>query len=143
MQHAVHNRATIRVADRTDVSGRLNADKVNLDRFYNRIRKVCALVGARSKVYLSAATMILIVTLAAPASAQKQVHFRGSIQGNEFDIPQGGSIIQDKGSTTGIATYLGQFSFNYEGTANTATGMGAEGSGYLSTANGDSISTKA
>ena len=46
MQHAVQNRATIRVADRTDVSGRVTADEVNLDRFHNRIRKACALVGA-------------------------------------------------------------------------------------------------
>jgi hypothetical protein len=27
MQHAVHNRATVRVADRTDVSGRLTASQ--------------------------------------------------------------------------------------------------------------------
>jgi trimeric autotransporter adhesin len=46
MQHSVHNRATIRVADRTDVSCRLTADEVNLDRFHNRIGKVCALVAA-------------------------------------------------------------------------------------------------
>src|SRR5260370_21322004 len=46
MQHAVHNRATIRVADRTDVSGRATADEVSLDRIHNRIRKVCALVAA-------------------------------------------------------------------------------------------------
>jgi hypothetical protein len=48
MKHAVHNRATIRVADRTDVSGRVTADEVNLDRFHNRIRKVCASVAATS-----------------------------------------------------------------------------------------------
>jgi hypothetical protein len=48
MQHAVRNRATVRVADRTDVSGRVTADEVNLDRFHNRIRKVCALVAGRS-----------------------------------------------------------------------------------------------
>jgi hypothetical protein len=46
MQHAVHNRATIRVADRTDVRGRVTADEVNLHRFHNRIRKVCALLAA-------------------------------------------------------------------------------------------------
>jgi plastocyanin len=46
MQHAVHNRATIRVADRTDVSGRATADEVNLDRFHSRIRKVRALGAA-------------------------------------------------------------------------------------------------
>jgi len=46
MQHAVHNHATIRLANRTDVSGRVTADEVNLDRFHNRIPKVCALVAA-------------------------------------------------------------------------------------------------
>ena len=46
MQRALLKRATIRVADRTDVSGRVTADEVNLDRFHNRIRKVCALVAA-------------------------------------------------------------------------------------------------
>jgi polyhydroxyalkanoate synthesis regulator phasin len=45
MQCAVHNRATIRVANRTDLSDRAAADEVN-HRFHNRIRKVCALVGA-------------------------------------------------------------------------------------------------
>jgi plastocyanin len=46
MPRTVHNRATIGVADRTDVSGRVTADEVNLDRFHNRFRKVCALVAA-------------------------------------------------------------------------------------------------
>jgi plastocyanin len=44
MQHVVRNRATMRVADRTEVSGRVTADEVNLDRFHNRIREVCASV---------------------------------------------------------------------------------------------------
>ena len=46
MQHAAHNRAIIHVADRTDISGRVTADEVNLDRFHNHIRKVCAFVAA-------------------------------------------------------------------------------------------------
>jgi hypothetical protein len=46
MLHAMLNRATMRVADTTDVSGRVTADEVNLDRFHNRISKVCALVAA-------------------------------------------------------------------------------------------------
>jgi len=46
MQRAVHNRATMRVADTTDVSGSVTADEVNLDRIHNRIRKVCAFVAA-------------------------------------------------------------------------------------------------
>jgi len=46
MQRAVHNSATMRVADTTHVSSRLTADEVNLDRIHNRIRKVCAFVAA-------------------------------------------------------------------------------------------------
>ena len=46
MQHAVHKRATIPVADRTGLSGAVTADELNLDRFHNRISKVCALVAA-------------------------------------------------------------------------------------------------
>jgi hypothetical protein len=46
MQQAMLNRATTRVANTTEVSGRVTADEVNLDRFHNRIRKVCALVAA-------------------------------------------------------------------------------------------------
>src|SRR5262249_41614523 len=46
MQRPLLNRATMRVADTTEVSGRVTADEVNLDRFHNRIRKVCAFVAA-------------------------------------------------------------------------------------------------
>jgi hypothetical protein len=46
MQRALLNRATVRVADTTEVSGRVTADEVSLDRFHNRIRKVCAFVAA-------------------------------------------------------------------------------------------------
>ena len=46
MLRAMLNRATMRVADTTELSGRVTADEVNLDRFHNRIRKVCALVAA-------------------------------------------------------------------------------------------------
>jgi hypothetical protein len=43
MQRAMLNRATMRVADTTDVSGRVTADEVNLDRFHNHMSKVFAL----------------------------------------------------------------------------------------------------
>ena len=46
MQRAVLDRATIEVADTTEVSDRVTADEVNLDQIHNRIRKVCALVAA-------------------------------------------------------------------------------------------------
>jgi hypothetical protein len=141
MQHAVRNRATIRVADRTDVSGRVTADEVNLDRFHNRIGKVCALVAARYKVYLSAATMILIVTLAVPASAQKQVLFSGAFQGLEIHIPLGATTVKNQGSTTGIATVLGQFSLTYDETVTlNTTPIEGTGTANLFNANGDSIS---
>ena len=65
MQHAVHNRATIRVAGRTDVSGRATADEVNLDRFHNRIREVCALVTATS-IPSSLRWMLLLTVLVVP-----------------------------------------------------------------------------
>ena len=139
MQRALLNRATMRVADRTDVSGRVTADEVNLDRFHNRIRMMCALVAARSKVYLSAATMILILALAVPASAQKQVSFSGALQGLEIHTPQAGSIILVHGNTTGIATVLGQFQLTYDDTVNTMSGQGT-GTANLFNANGDSIS---
>jgi len=65
MQHAVHNRATIRVAGRTDVSGRATADEVSLDRFHNRIREVCALVTATS-IPSSLRWMLLLTVLVVP-----------------------------------------------------------------------------
>ena len=46
MPRAMLDRATMRVADKTAVSARVTADKVNLDRIHNRIRKVCAFVAA-------------------------------------------------------------------------------------------------
>jgi hypothetical protein len=46
MQRSVLNCATMRVAEKTDLSGRVTADEVNLDRFHNRISKVCAFVAA-------------------------------------------------------------------------------------------------
>jgi plastocyanin len=65
MQHGVHNPATIRVVDRTDVSGRVTADEVNLERFHNRIRKVCASVAATS-IPSSLRWMLLFAVLIVP-----------------------------------------------------------------------------
>ena len=65
MQHAVQNRATIRVADRADVSGRVTADEVNLDRINDRIRKVGALVVA-TLIPSSLRWMLLLTVLTVP-----------------------------------------------------------------------------
>jgi len=96
----------------------------------------------RSNVYLLTAAMILTGALAV-AAAQKQVPFKGSMQGNETDTPEGGpppTTLSVDGSTTGIATHVGQFSFSYQLTVNLANGT-ATGSGRLIAANGDSFDT--
>ena len=89
------------------------------------------------------AALILTAALAVPALAQKQVPFKGAMQGREIDTPQGGppptTLLVD-GRTRGIATLVGQFSFTYQLTVTLANGT-ATGSGHLIAANGDSIDT--
>jgi plastocyanin len=65
MERALLNRATTRVAEITEVSGRVTADEVNLDRFHNRIREVCALVTATS-IPSSLRWMLLLTVLVVP-----------------------------------------------------------------------------
>ena len=96
-----------------------------------------------SRVYLSIAALILTAVLVVPAAAQKQVPFKGSLQGQEIDTPQGGpppTTLNAVGSTTGIASHVGQFSFTYQLTVTLANGT-ATGSGHLIAANGDSVYT--
>jgi len=69
MQRALLNRATMRVADTTEVSSRVTADEVNLDRFHNRIRKVCAL--GRTWLALVAASVGLYLLLPDRGLAQR------------------------------------------------------------------------
>ena len=96
----------------------------------------------RSNIYLPMAAMILTAAFAV-AAAQKQVPFKGSMQGQEIDTPEGGpppTTLSVDGNTTGIATHVGQFSFSYQLTVTLANGT-ATGSGHLIAANGDSIDT--
>jgi hypothetical protein len=97
----------------------------------------------KPSISLVMAAMLLTAVLAVPATAQKQVPFKGSLQGQETDTPQGGppptTLIVD-GSATGIATLVGQFSFTYQLTINPANGT-ATGSAHLIAANGDSVDT--
>jgi hypothetical protein len=77
MQRALLNRATMRVADTTEVSGRVTADEVNLDRFHNCIRKVCAL--GRTWLALVTASVGLYLVLPERGAAQVTVGtFRGT-----------------------------------------------------------------
>jgi hypothetical protein len=97
----------------------------------------------RSRVYLSIAALLLTAVLVVPAVAQNQVPFKGSFQGHEIDTPEGGpppTTLNAVGSTTGIASHVGQFSFTYQLTVTLANGT-ATGSGHLIAANGDSLYT--
>src|SRR5205814_9079506 len=97
----------------------------------------------KSRFYLPIAALILTATLAVPAAAQNQVPFKGSLQGQETDTPQGGpppTTVSVDGSATGIATHVGQFSFTYQLTVDLATGT-ATGSAQLIAANGATIFT--
>src|SRR5437762_2583039 len=95
----------------------------------------------RSNIYLPMAAMILTVAFAAPAAAQKQVLFKGAMQGNNVDTPgpSPGTLLETT-SGTGVGTQLGQFSFNQVVTVNLATFTGA-GSAHWVAANGDGIDT--
>jgi hypothetical protein len=75
--------------------------------------------------------------------SQKQVPFKGAMQGHEIDTPQGGpppTTLSVDGSVTGIASHVGQFSYTYQLTVNLADGT-AKGSAQLVAANGDTIYT--
>ena len=97
----------------------------------------------KASISLVVAAMLLTAVLAVPAAAQKQVPFKGSLQGHETDTPQGGpppTTLNVDGNTTGIASHVGQFSFSYQLTVTLADGT-ATGSAHLIAANGDSIYT--
>jgi len=87
--------------------------------------------------------VIILTAFAVPTSAQNRAPFKGSIQGQETDTPQGGpppTTLSVDGSAKGIATHVGQFSFAYQLTVNLANGT-ATGSARLIAANGDSVDT--
>jgi hypothetical protein len=87
-------------------------------------------------------TVAILLALSA-AAGQKLVPFKGSLHGSEIDTPEGGpppTTLSVDGSTTGLATHVGKFSFTYQLTVTLANGS-ATGTGHLIAANGDSIDT--
>ena len=97
----------------------------------------------KTTIYRPIAAMLLTAALAISAAAQKQVPFKGSLQGQEIDTPQGGpppTTLSVKGSATGIASHVGQFSFTYQLTVTLSSGT-ATGSANLIAANGDIVYT--
>jgi hypothetical protein len=93
----------------------------------------------RSNIYLTMAAMILTAAVAVPAAAQKQVPFKGTMQGLDKDTAFTSTTVSVTTTGTGIATHLGQFSFRLDNTVTFATGTSA-GSATFIAANGDSIS---
>ena len=65
MQRALLNGPTTRVANTTDLSGRVTADEVHLDRFHNPISKVCTFVAA-TLIPSSLRWMLLFAVLIVP-----------------------------------------------------------------------------
>ena len=94
----------------------------------------------RTRICLSMGAMILMASLAVPAVAQKQVPFKGTLQGNDtdtcFTFPT--ACVATNG--TGIGALLGRFSFTMNNEVNVTNGTDA-GSATLVAANGDTINT--
>jgi hypothetical protein len=108
MQHAVFNFATIRVAETTEVSGRVTADEVNLDRFHNPIRKVCAL--GRTWLALVAASVGLYLVL--PDRGLAQSITVATLKGTYVTAPTGSITLRPSGEVVqitlaGVETFLG------------------------------------
>jgi hypothetical protein len=85
------------------------------------------------------AVMILTAALAIPAAAQKQVPFKGTIQGQDTDkgfTSPGMFLVETNGTGTGIL--LGRFTFTLETTINDAN-LTDTGSAHFKAANGDTI----
>src|SRR6266700_4231979 len=87
----------------------------------------------RTRIYLPMAGIILTAALAFPATAQTQVPFKGTFQGNDTVAPP--TLTQN---VTGMGTLVGQFSAT---AVLTLTASGGTGSARWIAANGDSIDT--
>jgi hypothetical protein len=94
----------------------------------------------RSMIYLPMAAMILTAALAVPAAAQKQVPFKGAMQGHDTDIGSTDTTVTVLTVGTGIGTLVGNFSFTQTVTVDVTTGHDT-GSAQWFAANGDSLST--
>ena len=77
-------------------------------------------------------------SLADPSAAQNQVPFKGSMQGNDFDIGFTTTTVTVLTEGTGIGTHMGQFSFTQTVTVDLTVGHSI-GSAHWVAANGDTI----
>ena len=93
----------------------------------------------RFNICVPMAAMLLTAALAIPAAAQKQVPFKGALQGDEKQEPGLPGTVLAHGSVTGIASQFGRFKMTYDATVNVTDGSGV-GTGQFVAANGDTIS---
>jgi hypothetical protein len=103
----------------------------------------------KTNVALPSAIIFFTLAGATVAAVDKQVPFRGAVQGHETDEPQGGippQQIRVDGTLTGVATHLGRFTMTYQVTVNLNPQAGpigsATGFAQLIAANGDTILTR-
>lgn len=78
------------------------------------------------------------MALVGVAATDKQVPFKGTLQGQETDAFQGDLILLVSGEASGIATHLGRFTMVYKDTVSAPVGS-ATGSVQLTASNGDMI----
>ena len=71
-------------------------------------------ITKRSNIYLPMAAMILTAALAMTAVAQKQVPFKGAMQGFDKDIAFTDTTVTVLTEGMGVASHVGQFSFTQE-----------------------------
>jgi hypothetical protein len=93
----------------------------------------------KSRIYGPVAAIILTAALAIPVAAQKQVPFKGTIQGQDNDkgfTSPGMFLVETTG--TGNAILLGRFTFVMETTINVAQSTDT-GLAHFTAANGDTI----
>ena len=93
----------------------------------------------KTVIYLQTTALLLTATLPCSGGAEKEVPFRGSIQGVEIADVQFPSLFVD-GSGSGNATHLGRFTVTYDVEANLLTHE-SFGSSVFTAANGDTLST--
>ena len=94
MQHAVHNRATIRVADRTDVSGRATADEVNLERISKAHRGSNLKARRRYLAVGALAFAVAQVCTFLAAHAQSLSKGKGDLRVMTYNVDEGTDFIE-------------------------------------------------
>lgn len=99
------------------------------------------MTSTKTKLCLPALAIFLTMTLAGVAATDKQVPFKGALQGQETDVFQGSPpelTLLVNGEVSGIATHLGRFTMSYRVTVSVPAGS-STGFVQLTAANGDMI----